>query len=100
MALGAIELGTIARSQDYTTLKQNEDNKGISQQSNLVQEMHREADNRTRQVVQSDNADWQKKNSIPRKKEATATRGMAAGTGKRKSLRMAVWCVRIKKVSI
>ncbi len=61
MALGAIELGTIARSQDYTTLKQNEDNKGISQQSNLVQEMHREADNRTRQVVQSDNADWQKK---------------------------------------
>lgn len=75
MALGAIELGTIARSQDYTTLKQNEDNKGISQQSNLVQEMHREADNRTRQVVQSDNADWQKKKFDSKEKGSNSYAG-------------------------
>ncbi len=75
MALGAIELGTIARSQDYTTLKQNEDNKGISQQSNLVQEMHREADNRTRQVVQSDNVDWQKKKFDSKEKGSNSYAG-------------------------
>lgn len=61
MALGAIELGTIARSQDYTTIKQNEDNKGITQQSSLVQNMQREVEQKNRQVRKSDEADWQQK---------------------------------------
>ena len=30
--MGVMEIATITRSQDYTTLKQNEDNRGITQQ--------------------------------------------------------------------
>ena len=56
--MGVIEIAAITRTQDYTTLKQSEDNRGITQQSNLVQNMHKDAENKTKQVTQSDNADW------------------------------------------
>lgn len=68
MAFGSIELGTIARSQDYTTIKQNEDNKGIAQQNNLVHQMQQETEHKTRQVTHSDNADWQQKKFDAREK--------------------------------
>lgn len=61
MAIGVIELATIARSQDYTAIKQNEDNKGVAQQSNLVHNMQQNDEQKIRQVNQSDNADWQQK---------------------------------------
>lgn len=61
MAMGAIELATIARSQDYTTIKHNEDNRGIAQQNNLTHNMRQEVEQKVKQVNQSDNADWQKK---------------------------------------
>lgn len=61
MALGAIELATIARSQDYTTIKQNEDNRGVTQQNHLVHNMQHEAEQKPKQVNQSDNADWHEK---------------------------------------
>ncbi len=60
MAIG-IEVSNIVRAQDYTTIKQNEDNRGIAQQSNLVQNMEREVESKIRQVNESDNADWQNK---------------------------------------
>lgn len=61
MAIGPIELATIARSQDYTTIKHNEDNRGMAQQSNLILHKQQEVEQRNRQVNKSDNADWQKK---------------------------------------
>lgn len=61
MAMGAIELGTVVRSQDYTTIKQNEDNKNTAQQSLLVQDREKEDTQKTKQVNQSDNAEWQQK---------------------------------------
>lgn len=85
MALGAIELGTIARSQDYTALKQNEDNRGIAQQSNLTQEMQRETDIRTRQVVQSDNADWQHKKFDSKEKGSNSYAGDGGRNRKKKA---------------
>ena len=42
MAWGNIELATIARLQDYTSIKQNEDNKNVAMQSNLVSNMHQQ----------------------------------------------------------
>lgn len=68
MAFGSIELGTIARSQDYTTIKQSEDNKGVAQQNNLVYQMQQETEQKTRQVTHSDNADWQQKKFDAREK--------------------------------
>ncbi len=85
MALGAIELGTIARSQDYTALKQNEDNRGIAQQSNLTQEMHRETDIKTRQVVQSDDADWQQKKFDSKEKGSNTYAGDGGRNRKKKA---------------
>lgn len=61
MAIGSIELTTIARSHEYTAIKQNEDNRGIIQQNQMVHNMHHEAEQKTKQVNQSDNADWQAK---------------------------------------
>ena len=85
MALGAIELGTIARSQDYTALKQNEDNRGITQQGNLMQEMHRETDIKTRQVVQSDDADWQQKKFDSKEKGSNNYAGDGGKNRKKKA---------------
>lgn len=61
MAFGSIEITTITRAQDYTTVKHNEDNKGLTDQSNIGQQVQKQTDQRTRQVRNSDNADWQKK---------------------------------------
>lgn len=61
MAMGAIELATIARSQDYTTIKQNEDNRGLMQQSSLVQQMDHDNRQKTRQVTESDQTQWHQK---------------------------------------
>lgn len=84
MALGAIEFATIARSQDYTAIKHNEDNKGVSQQSNLVQEMQQKTDVKTKQVVQSDNADWQRKKFDSKEKGSNSYAGDGGKNRKRK----------------
>lgn len=68
MAMGSIELATIARLQDYTTIKQNEDNRGLAQQSNLVQQMDHDNQQKTRQVTESDNAQWHQKNPNAKEK--------------------------------
>lgn len=83
MAWGAIELGTIARAQDYTTIKQNEDNKGIAQQSNLVQNMQHEAEQKTRQVTESENAMWQQK-KFDAKEKGNGSYAGDGGSGKKK----------------
>lgn len=61
MAIGGIEITSIVRSQDYTTIKFNEDNKAIAQQNNLVNSMQQQDAQKARQVNQSDHAEWQQK---------------------------------------
>ena len=59
MAIGAIELqGTIARAQDFTTIKQHEDQKGLIDQSNFQQQLNKEIKERPHQVSHSDKADF------------------------------------------
>lgn len=82
MAMGAIELGTIARSQDYTTIKQNEDNKNVAQQNVLVQDMQKEDLQKTKQVNQSDDTQWQQKKFDAREKGSNSYEG--DGGSKRK----------------
>lgn len=81
--MGVMEIATITRSQDYTTLKQNEDNRGITQQSHLVENMHKETDTRTKQVNQSDNADWMNK-KFDAKEKGKGTYGGSGGEKKKK----------------
>lgn len=61
MAMGVGEISGVVRAQDYTTIKQHEDTRGAVQQNSLVQNMQKETENRTRQVNESDNAEWQQK---------------------------------------
>ena len=58
MAFGSLEIASIPRMQDYTVIKQNEDNKGVFQQMTLEQQADKQSEQRTREVHSSDNADW------------------------------------------
>ena len=58
MAWGNIELATIARLQDYTSIKQNEDNKNVAMQSNLVSNMHQQEEQKANQVTEAVKAEW------------------------------------------
>ncbi len=58
MSISRIELqGTITRAQDYTTIKHNEDNKGMIDQSNFQTQFHKAVDTKLTQVHHSDNTE-------------------------------------------
>ncbi len=61
MAFGSMEITTITRSQDYTTIKQNEDNKGMADQLNIGQQVQKETQQRTKEVYRGENAQWYQK---------------------------------------
>lgn len=58
MAFGSIELTTISRAQDYTTIKHNEDNKSFVDQTNIGHHVQKEQKQRTTQVNSSDETGW------------------------------------------
>ncbi len=68
MAFGSIELTTISRSQDYTAIKHNEDNKGFVDQTNISQQMQKTTERSIREVHHSDNAQWHQKNPDAKEK--------------------------------
>ena len=61
MAFGAIELTTITRTQEYTTLKHNEDHKPMTDQVNIGQQLQKDATRKAQEVVRSDEAEWYRK---------------------------------------
>lgn len=68
MAFGSIEFTTISRAQDYTTIKQNEDNKAFIDQTNLGHIAQQNEDIKANTVVDSQNADWHNKRQDAREK--------------------------------
>lgn len=61
MAFGSIEITTITRTQDYTTIKQNQDNKPLADQTHIGQQIQKDNQQRTKEVRSSDNSDWHNK---------------------------------------
>lgn len=61
MAFGSIELTAISRAQDYSPIKQNEDNKNFVNQTNIGQQMQKDTAQKANQVRSSDNVDWHTK---------------------------------------
>ena len=59
MAFGAIELTTISRAQDYTTIKHNEDNKVNVDQTNFSDQFQKTTEQNIREVHSSDDVQWQ-----------------------------------------
>lgn len=80
MAFGSIELTTISRAQDYTTIKQNEDNKAMIDQTNLGQKAERTAEAKAKSVTDSQETDWNNKRHDARDKGSNEY----AGDGGRK----------------
>lgn len=68
MAIGAIEISTITRSQEYTTVKHNEDNKGFVDQTNFSQQMQKTTEQQIRQVHSSDDMQWHQQNPDAKEK--------------------------------
>ncbi len=69
MSISRIELqGPIVRAQDFTTIKQNEDNKGMVDQSNFQMEFHKAVDNKLTQVQKGENAEGKGKGPDAREK--------------------------------
>ena len=58
MAFGAIELTTVSRAQDYTTIKHNEDNKVNVDQANFSEQFQKTTEQNIRGVHQSDDTQW------------------------------------------
>ena len=59
--MSTLNIATIARSQDYTTIKHNEDNRAAVQQTMISQQIHKDVEQRAREVRSGDNTEWQNK---------------------------------------
>lgn len=58
MTISRVELqGQVARAQDFTTIKHNEDNKGMVDQANFQNQFDRTVETKARQVQQGDQAE-------------------------------------------
>ncbi len=58
MAMGSINIVTMTRSQDFTTIKQNEDNRAAMTQMALGHKEDKEIRQRSQQVVQKEETQW------------------------------------------
>lgn len=59
MAIGPIEMtGIVTRSQDISLFKQNEDNKPMIDQSNILNNVQKKVQDQNQQVNQADNAEY------------------------------------------
>lgn len=56
-----LQIATITRTQDFSAIKQNEDNKSLVHQTVIGQEQKKEIEHRSREVRSSEHADWHNK---------------------------------------
>lgn len=75
MAFGAIEIATIARTQDFTTIKHNEDSKGPMMQNMAGQKVQKDTTQKVRQVNKKDETAWQNKKFDAKEKGSNAYQG-------------------------
>lgn len=68
MAFGTIEFTTISRANDYSAIKQNEDNKGMIDQGNIADQVNKTTEQKNREVISSDNAEWSDRKPDAREK--------------------------------
>lgn len=68
MAFGSIELTTISRAQDYSSIKHNEDNKVVVDQNNFSGQMQKVTEQRNKEVTKNDDTQWQEHRPDAREK--------------------------------
>jgi len=75
MAVSAIQNATIARVQDYSAIKQNEDNKGYMNQVSIGQDRDEDNQQKARQVRSGEEAEWKNKRQDAREKGSNEYHG-------------------------
>lgn len=83
MAIGSIQITTVTRTQDFTAIKHQEDNKAFVDQSNISVKIEKDLKQRAKEVRDSDNSDWQNKNPDAREKGNNEYRGDGGKNRKR-----------------
>ncbi len=84
-AFSPIELTTISRTQDFSTIKHNEDSKAFVDQSQIGKQMDKNQDVRAHDVVSGENAQWQNRKFDARDKGSNEYNGNGGGDRKKKS---------------
>ena len=87
MAIGSVELNTaMTRIQDYTTQKHNDDQKPAIQQEQFQNHFQKEVTNSLKQVVKTDQSEYQNKTEYQNKKFDAREKGNGhySGDGGRK----------------
>ena len=99
MAIGFVELqGQITRAQDFTTVKHNEDTKGMVDQSNFGQQMTRQVEQQVHRVNQREQAMNRQKKFDAKEKGSNDYHG-DGGRGRKQEKREADGKVLLKGVS-
>ena len=75
MAINPIDLAAVTRSQDYSIIKHNEDQKPVAQQSMLVEQNQKDDRQKASEVVRQDQARWHEKGFDAREKGSNEYRG-------------------------
>lgn len=73
--MASIEIAAIPRVQDFTTIKQQEDNKAALAQMNLSNQSDKEIQNRAGQVSQTQEVIWQQKKFDAKEKGSNEYKG-------------------------
>lgn len=68
MAFSAIELTTVSRAQDYSSIKQNEDNKAFVDQSNGQFQVQKNEQRLMKEVHSGEDTQWSEKQPDARRK--------------------------------
>ncbi|MBR5598398.1 MAG: hypothetical protein IKW30_13480 [Lachnospiraceae bacterium] len=82
MAIGHVELNhAMTRIQDYTTQKHNEDQRGVVQQTHAQEKFSKELDKDIRQVIKTNQKEYQNKTQYQNKKFDARDKGSNQYTG-------------------
>ena len=73
--MSVLQIATIARTQDITAIKHNEDNKTFIQQTTISHEQQKDTQQRAREVRQGEHSEWQNKKFDAKEKGANEYSG-------------------------
>lgn len=85
MAIGIVEMhGQITRAQDFTTIKHNEDSKGMVEQANFGQQMTKQVEKQVKRVNKGDQPEYHERKFDAKDKGSNEYHGDGGKSRKKK----------------
>lgn len=85
MAIGFVEMhGQITRAQDFTTIKHNEDTRGMVEQANVGQQMTKQVEKQVKRVNKGDQPEYYERKFDAKDKGSNEYRGDGGKSRKKK----------------